>query len=78
MISSRTSVAASARFISRAVQRSNRLHFSANPSYVVLRTRRPLSSRAELNNVGLPTGVRGFATASGAYHIINFFILTGH
>jgi hypothetical protein len=66
MISSRTSAAAGARVISRAVQRSNHLRFSANPSPVVSSTRRP-PSRAECRNVESPFGVRGLATASGAY-----------
>jgi hypothetical protein len=67
MISSRTSAAAGARVISRAVQRSNRLRFSANPSPVVSSTRRPPSSCGETKNVESPFGVHGFATASGAY-----------
>lgn len=66
MISSRISAAAGARVISRAVQRHNRLRFSANPFHVVSSTRQLRSSHTEPMSVESPFGVRGFATASGA------------
>jgi len=75
MFSQRTSAAARAHVISRAVQRSNHLRFSANPPRVVPSAARP---RTEPKNVESPFGLRRFATASGASPDFSSYELTIH
>ena len=67
MIPSRNTATANARIISRVVQRSNRIRSPATTSQLVFGAGHTLSSRTERKHVGPTSGVRGFATPSGAY-----------
>jgi hypothetical protein len=71
MISSRNSATASARIISRAVQRANRVRLPATTSHLAFRSTQPATLHVEQKNTGSPFGVRGYAAASGTYFFIS-------